>query len=155
MLGNPELLLLDEPTNRLDPAGIHEVRTLVRDLSRRRGVTVFLSSHLLSEVEQVATHLAIVSRGQLKFEGTREELQTRGRQTAIRSSAKGRPNSVMVPWSGRWRPKQHPNGGRFSSSVRSQKPVHTLRRHGQTEPADGRRGSVRFPNLLDANRNHS
>lgn len=42
MLGNPELLLLDEPSNRLDPAGIHEVRTLVRDLSRRRGVTVFL-----------------------------------------------------------------------------------------------------------------
>jgi lantibiotic transport system ATP-binding protein len=75
LLGNPELLLLDEPTNGLDPAGIHEVRTLVRDLPTRRGVTVFLSSHLLAEVEQIATHLAIISQGQVKFAGTREELQ--------------------------------------------------------------------------------
>jgi len=66
LLCNPDLLLLDEPTNGLDPAGIHEVRTLVRDLPKRRGVTVFLSSHLLAEVEQVATHLAIISQGQLK-----------------------------------------------------------------------------------------
>jgi len=79
LLGNPELLLLDEPTNALDPAGIHEVRTLIRDLPRRRGVTVFLSSHLLAEVEQVATHLAIISQGQLKFEGKREDLQSRGK----------------------------------------------------------------------------
>lgn len=83
LLGNPELLLLDEPTNGLDPAGIHEVRTLVRDLPRRRGVTVFLSSHLLAEVEQVATHLAIISQGRLKFEGTREELRARSRQTIV------------------------------------------------------------------------
>jgi len=83
LLGNPELLLLDEPTNGLDPAGIHEVRTLVRDLPGLRGVTVFLSSHLLAEVEQVATHLAIISEGQLKFEGTREELQTRSKQMIV------------------------------------------------------------------------
>jgi len=79
LLGNPELLLLDEPTNGLDPAGIHEMRTLIRDLPRRRGVTVFLSSHLLAEVEQIATHLAIISQGQLKFEGKREDLQSRGK----------------------------------------------------------------------------
>ncbi|HEV2991483.1 MAG TPA: ABC transporter ATP-binding protein [Candidatus Angelobacter sp.] len=79
LLGNPELLVLDEPTNGLDPAGIHEVRGLVRDLPERCGVTVFLSSHLLSEVEQVATHLAIISQGQLMFEGTREELQKRSK----------------------------------------------------------------------------
>jgi ABC-2 type transport system ATP-binding protein len=75
LLGNPELLLLDEPTNGLDPGGIHEIRTLVRDLPRRCGVTVFLSSHLLSEVAQVATHLAIISQGRLMFAGTREQLQ--------------------------------------------------------------------------------
>jgi len=76
LLGSPELLLLDEPTNGLDPAGIHEVRTLIRELPRR-GVTVFLSSHLLAEIEQVATHLAIISRGELKFEGTGQDLEAR------------------------------------------------------------------------------
>jgi len=83
LLGEPELLVLDEPTNELDPAGIHEVRSLVRSLPKRRGVTVFLSSHLLSEVEQVATHLAIISQGRLMFEGTQEELLQRSKQQII------------------------------------------------------------------------
>jgi ABC-2 type transport system ATP-binding protein len=83
LLGNPELLLLDEPTNGLDPAGIHEVRALVRDLPGRCGVTVFLSSHLLAEVEQIATHLAIVSEGRLKFEGSPETLRMRSRQIIV------------------------------------------------------------------------
>jgi ABC-type multidrug transport system ATPase subunit len=81
LLGNPELLVLDEPTNGLDPAGIHEVRSLIRDLPRRYGVTIFLSSHLLSDVEQVATHLAIISQGRLVFEGTREDLQRQSKPT--------------------------------------------------------------------------
>lgn len=83
LLGRPELLLLDEPTNGLDPAGIYEVRALIRDLPRRCGVTVFLSSHLLSEVEQVATDLAIVSKGELKFAGTTAELRTRSKQAVV------------------------------------------------------------------------
>ncbi len=83
LLGNPELLLLDEPTNGLDPAGIHEVRTLIRELPGRRGVTVFLSSHLLSEVEQVATHVAIISSGQVKFEGATEALQNRSQPEIV------------------------------------------------------------------------
>jgi ABC-2 type transport system ATP-binding protein len=77
LLGDPDLLVLDEPTNGLDPAGIHEVRRLIRDLPRRRAVTIFLSSHLLAEVEQVATDLAIISRGQLRFQGPLAELQAR------------------------------------------------------------------------------
>jgi ABC-2 type transport system ATP-binding protein len=83
LLGNPELLLLDEPTNGLDPAGIHEVRTLIRELPERRGVTLFLSSHLLAEVEQVATHFAIISSGQAKFEGTSEELRLRNQPMIV------------------------------------------------------------------------
>lgn len=75
LLGDPELLLLDEPTNGLDPAGIHEIRELVRELPDRCGVTVFLSSHLLSEIEQVATHIAIISEGQARFQGSAEELR--------------------------------------------------------------------------------
>ncbi len=77
LLGEPELLLLDEPTNALDPAGIHEMRHLIRDLPHRLRTTVFLSSHLLAEVEQAATHVAILARGQLQFEGTGAELRAR------------------------------------------------------------------------------
>ena len=83
LLGSPDLLVLDEPTNGLDPSGIHEVRELVRDLPRRRAVTIFLSSHLLAEIEQVATHLAIVSRGQLRFQGTPASLQARKTPTIV------------------------------------------------------------------------
>lgn len=78
LLGGPELLLLDEPTNGLDPAGIHEIRALIRELPRSRGVTLFLSSHLLAEVEQVGTHFAIISEGRLRFEGTSDQLRQRG-----------------------------------------------------------------------------
>jgi lantibiotic transport system ATP-binding protein len=83
LLGSPQVLILDEPTNGLDPAGIHEVRTLVRDLPARLKMTVFLSSHLLAEVEQVATHLAIISQGQLKFEGTPEALRMGTKQMIV------------------------------------------------------------------------
>jgi ABC-2 type transport system ATP-binding protein len=83
LLGGPEVLLLDEPTNGLDPAGIHEVRALVRDLPKRRGMTVFLSSHLLAEVEQTATDLAIISQGELKFEGTPEQLRARSKRIIV------------------------------------------------------------------------
>jgi ABC-type multidrug transport system ATPase subunit len=75
LLGEPELLILDEPTNGLDPAGIREMREFLRQLPQEQGVTVFLSSHLLSEVEQVATHIGIVGQGRLLFQGTPTELQ--------------------------------------------------------------------------------
>jgi lantibiotic transport system ATP-binding protein len=93
LLSDPDLLVLDEPTNGLDPAGIHEVRGLVRDLPRQRAVTVFLSSHLLAEVEQVATHLAIISRGQLRFQGTLADLQAR--KTAAVVAVVDRPQIAM------------------------------------------------------------
>jgi ABC-2 type transport system ATP-binding protein len=68
-----ELLILDEPTNGLDPQGTREVRNLVRDLAND-GITVFVSSHLLSEVEQVATHVGIMSSGRLIREGSLDEV---------------------------------------------------------------------------------
>ena len=79
MLGEPELLVLDEPTNGLDPAGIREMREWIRRLPQESGVTVFLSSHLLAEVEQTATHLAVIHKGRLRFQGTTEELHARRR----------------------------------------------------------------------------
>jgi lantibiotic transport system ATP-binding protein len=77
LLNKPDLLILDEPTNGLDPAGIHEMRDLIRRLPDEFGVTVFLSSHLLSEVEQIASHIGIIHEGKLLFQGPLAELQTR------------------------------------------------------------------------------
>ncbi|MBA0054016.1 ABC transporter ATP-binding protein [Streptomyces sp. AJS327] len=75
-----ELLVLDEPTNGLDPQGMREIRTLVRELAGD-GITVFLSSHLLDEIEQVCTHTAVMNRGRLVTQGTVAEMagQARGR----------------------------------------------------------------------------
>lgn len=69
----PQLLILDEPTNGLDPAGIEEIRKLVRSLASS-GVTVMVSSHLLGEIDKTATMLGILSEGRLLFQGTRAEL---------------------------------------------------------------------------------
>ncbi len=77
LLNKPDLLILDEPTNGLDPAGIHEMRDLIRRLPEEFGVTVFLSSHLLSEVEQIAGHIGIIHEGRLLFQGTLGELQSK------------------------------------------------------------------------------
>lgn len=75
LLNKPKLLILDEPTNGLDPAGIHEMRDLIRRLPDEFGVTVFLSSHLLSEVEQIAGHIGIIHESKLLFQGPLAELQ--------------------------------------------------------------------------------
>lgn len=74
LLCRPELILLDEPTNGLDPQGMKEVRELIKTLSAERGITVFLSSHLLNEVEQVATRMAIINKGTMIIQGTVADL---------------------------------------------------------------------------------
>lgn len=74
LLGSPELVVLDEPTSGLDPQGIKEVRELIGRLSRERGMTVFLSSHLLHEIEQTATSMAIINRGKLVVQGAVRDL---------------------------------------------------------------------------------
>lgn len=69
MLGAPAVLILDEPTNGLDPEGIADMRRLLRSLPERTGATVLLSSHLLGEIEQTATHVGILSEGRLVLQG--------------------------------------------------------------------------------------
>jgi len=74
LLTKPQLIILDEPTTGLDPQGMKEVRGLVKELATERGMTIFLSSHLLSEVEQVATRMAVINRGELIAQGFVSEL---------------------------------------------------------------------------------
>lgn len=74
LVSDPELLLLDEPTNGLDPNGIIEVRNLMVELAVKHQKTILVSSHLLAEIERTATHVGIINRGQLLFQGTINEL---------------------------------------------------------------------------------
>lgn len=78
LLGDPELLLLDEPVNGLDPTGMTDIRELLVKLNKEKGITVFISSHLLAEIEKMCTHIGIINKGEIQFEGTMEELSNRG-----------------------------------------------------------------------------
>ncbi|MDT9722556.1 ABC transporter ATP-binding protein [Paenibacillus sp. ClWae2A] len=81
LLAFPSLLILDEPTNGLDPAGIGEIRELIKSLPGQYGITVLLSSHLLSEIEQIATSVGIISDGKLLFQGSMQSLQANNKAT--------------------------------------------------------------------------
>lgn len=79
LLGRPKLLLLDEPTNGLDPAGIQEMRELISDLPKHYGMTVMVSSHLLSEIDQMATDVGIIDKGKLIYQGSLQKLHDRAK----------------------------------------------------------------------------
>lgn len=74
LLADPELFILDEPTNGLDPQGMYEVRELIMDLNKRLGKTIFISSHLLGEIEKMCTHVGIIHHGKGIYEGPISEL---------------------------------------------------------------------------------
>lgn len=80
ILHHPELLILDEPTNGLDPVGIKEIRRLIKSLAEERKITILVSSHILSEVEQLADHIGVVHQGKLLEEISFEELRKRNRK---------------------------------------------------------------------------
>jgi ABC-type multidrug transport system ATPase subunit len=83
LLNDPQLVILDEPTTGLDPQGMKEVRELILELARERGVTVFLSSHLLYEVELIANRMAIIHQGKLRVEGSVQDLLKRGESAVL------------------------------------------------------------------------
>ncbi len=85
LLPNPKLLMLDEPTNGLDPEGIQEVRALLRDLANE-GTTVFVSSHLLSELEIISDYIVMLRKGEIVFAGPIGELMTKQQPTIIAKS---------------------------------------------------------------------
>lgn len=93
LLSDPKLLLLDEPVNGLDPTGIVEIRKLLVKLNQEHGVTIFVSSHLLSEIEKMCTHVGIINKGQLLFEGTMQELSAQAGKCKIQ---------VTTDEAGRW-----------------------------------------------------
>ncbi len=75
LIGRPPILILDEPTNGLDPAGIHEIRNLIKELPKMYNCTIMISSHMLSEIELMADDIGILNHGKLLFEGSIEELR--------------------------------------------------------------------------------
>ena len=79
LLGSPKLLILDEPTNGLDPAGIQEMRALIRNMPAATGATVLISSHLLGEMEQMVEQVGIIDHGHILLEGPLTELQRHSR----------------------------------------------------------------------------
>lgn len=83
MLGNPRLMVLDEPTNGLDPAGIQEIRELIKHMPSQNGTTVIVSSHLLSEIDQIATSVGIIHQGKLVFQGSMDSLRGRSNEKVI------------------------------------------------------------------------
>lgn len=97
LLGYPRLLILDEPTNGLDPAGIQEMRELIRSLPGRFGMTVVVSSHLLSEIDQMADHVAIIREGELVFQDSLEVLHGHSRHhLALRTSNNAVARSLLA-----------------------------------------------------------
>jgi ABC-2 type transport system ATP-binding protein len=85
LLPKPELLILDEPSDGLDPEGIHEMRQTILRLQRELGLTIFLSSHLLNEVEQLCTRIAILQQGKKVFEGSVAEVKTARGKVALKT----------------------------------------------------------------------
>jgi ABC-2 type transport system ATP-binding protein len=90
-----ELLILDEPTNGLDPQGTREVRNLIRSLAAE-GITIFVSSHLLTEIEQLCDHVAVMSAGNILAQGSLEELRSHGQSRLIlKVDKKGQAQEVL------------------------------------------------------------
>lgn len=83
LLHSPKLLILDEPTNGLDPNGILEIRELLKKLAHLEGITILISSHLLSEIEKLVTHIGIINYGNLLFQGTLTELISKQQQSSF------------------------------------------------------------------------
>ncbi len=97
LLHDPELVILDEPVNGLDPQGVREIRQLILELAHGRGKTVFLSSHLLPEVEMIANRMAIIAGGKAVVEGTVKELLNEGMlKVGIETDAPDRATAILT-----------------------------------------------------------
>jgi lantibiotic transport system ATP-binding protein len=94
-LHNPALLILDEPTNGLDPNGIIEIRELLKKFNNEYKTTILISSHLLGEIEKLVTHVGIINKGTLLFQGTFDELNLKQSQTSVIAFTTSNPAKTM------------------------------------------------------------
>ena len=101
LVHNPQLVILDEPTNGLDPQGIADMRNLILHLSRHRNKTVLVSSHLLTEIEQIATRMIIIDKGKKMVEGSVEELFDPSK-TIVEIEVTDAPFMLQLIRRGRW-----------------------------------------------------
>ncbi|NDJ85488.1 MAG: ABC transporter ATP-binding protein [Chloroflexi bacterium] len=120
LLQDPDLIILDEPTNGMDPAGIREMRTFIRDLAHRYGKTVFLSSHLLGEVQQICDAVAIIHQGRILREGTIAELLDQKPQLEIESTPVNRTLELLQE---RWAAQQTADGKVIVDAPRDEAPA--------------------------------
>ncbi|HEY5913325.1 MAG TPA: ABC transporter ATP-binding protein [Verrucomicrobiae bacterium] len=95
LLPRPELLILDEPSDGLDPEGIHEMRQTILRLQRDLGLTILLSSHLLSEVEQLCSHIGVLSQGRMVFEGSLQDVRRRSQWVRLKVGDFGKATEVL------------------------------------------------------------
>lgn len=107
LLSDPDLLVLDEPTNGLDPAGMREVRQLIREQATKHGKTVFLSSHLLNEVEQVCDRVAIIHKGEILREGAVADLLADGERLYVEASPLEKAQTILQE---RWKTASEGDG---------------------------------------------
>lgn len=120
LVTKPKLLILDEPTNGLDPSGIQEIRELITRLPRDFDMTVLISSHLLSEIEQVATYVGIINQGELIFQGPLRELADRSRPYVWVETDQPREAAAMLNGLG-WGAEPDLAGSQFRTSVTGRK----------------------------------
>ena len=119
LLHSPSLLILDEPTNGLDPNGILEMRELLRRINTEEKITILISSHLLSEIEKLVTHIGIINKGQLIFQGSLNELMQKQQEssfTRIQTSDNSKALSLLL--TNNFQVKSYGNflSGHFSSN---------------------------------------
>jgi ABC-type multidrug transport system ATPase subunit len=125
LLPNPELLILDEPANGLDPAGIIELRELIKTLNQTHGMTILISSHLLAEIEKIVSHVGIIFNGKMLFQGTLPglyEFQQKGARLLIDTSDNDRAMQLLQEYD----PVMEAQG--FSVSLQDQKHIAAIQR---------------------------
>jgi ABC-2 type transport system ATP-binding protein len=125
MLHQPRLLVLDEPTNGLDPAGILDMRDLLTRLNRQ-GVTILVSSHLLAEIERLATHVGILHGGQLRFQGSLEALKAKQLAAASTGYLTSNPEATCEVFKAQGLPTVHTPEGQVLIPVTSRETVGQL-----------------------------